>query len=262
MKVNLVIGIAAVAFMTLRYSIFAGSEITNQFPSGEVQFNRANPKMIWGETTNFLRGDYMRGVTIFTSLRSAVNVHSGTIVLSGDSLRLAYPANLYMENCQGPLYLSAATVQGVPSFSTPATNLVTVYLPPVQQRLILTMFDSNGAAVTKTPEGRALGQPLGLKPGTQWTDLPRAGTGRKGMFSLFPREPYQIAFSDEIGAGIALPYSEVKIDWEFNPARYFKLEQVGVYKLSVTLRVYVEGTNAFLKAITLPPVTVPVRVEK
>jgi hypothetical protein len=48
---------------------------------------------------------------------------------------------------------------------------------------------------------------------------------------------------------------------DLDPTKYFKITKQGLYKLTVTQRLYVMDTNTYLKAITLPPVSVKVRVE-
>lgn len=48
---------------------------------------------------------------------------------------------------------------------------------------------------------------------------------------------------------------------DLDPTRYFRIKQPGLYRLTVTQRIYIVDTNTYLKAITLPPVTVAVRVE-
>jgi len=235
---------------------------TNQFPSNEVEYSNANPKMVWGEVTNFFRGDHFGGEPLPTALRSAIDVKNGVIVLSGHPLKVVNPVHFYIENLAGPLYSSpTAYVQGVPSFSVSPTNVVLACMPPFDERLALTLTDSNGIPVTKTSEERALNRPSSLKGKTRWTDLPRAGTGRRGVFSIFPRELFQMAFSDKIGAGVKLSDQEAERAWDFDPTRYFEIEKPGQYKLTVVQRINIEDTNTYLKTIALPQVTVDVRVD-
>jgi len=235
---------------------------TNQFPSNEVEYSNANPKMIWGEVTNFFRGDRFGGVPLPTALRSAINVKNGVIVLSGDPLKVVNSVELYIENIAGPLYESpTAYVQGVPTFEASPTNVVIACMPPLDERLALTLTDTNGLPVTKTSEGRALNRPSSLKGKTRWSDLPRAGTGRRGMFSIFPRQLFQMAFSDKIGAGVRLSGQELERAWDFDPTRYFEIEKPGLYKLTIVQRINIEDTNSYLKTISLPQLTVNVRVE-
>jgi hypothetical protein len=252
----------AVLFLQER-PVCRGTESTNQFPSNEVVFERANPKMIWGEATNFLRGDRTGGKPLATSLRSAINVSNGVFVLSGHLLKVVDPAHLYIENCMGPLYRSPTrSDQGVPAFSVAASNVVWAYMPTLNERLALTLTDANGELVPKTPQGQALGQTPSLKPNTRWTDLPRAGTTRRGAFAIFPRQLFEMAFSDKIGAGIQIQPEETAKMFDFDPTNYFTILKPGLYKLEVIQRLYIEDTNRYLKAIDLPPVTADVRVDK
>ncbi len=135
-------------------------------------------------------------------------------------------------------------------------------MPPVNERFVLSLTDSDGEPVPKTPEGQALNRPPSLKPNTRWTDLPRAGTTQPGTFGLFPKELFKMAFSDKIGAGVSIPNEEVKKMFELDPTNYFLLQKPGRYKLTVIQRLYLEDTNTYLKIISLPPVAVVVRVEK
>ena len=75
--------------------------------------------------------------------------------------------------------------------------------------------------------------------------------------------PKEIAEEDMFGMVLGAETNSLKSGmWELNPARYFIIEKPGLYKLTVIQRLYVADTNSYLKTITLPPVTVDVRVEK
>jgi hypothetical protein len=246
MKTDSIIKFAAIVlaiFFLGKSPACNGTESTNEFPSDEAEYNNANPKVIWGEATNFLRGDHMGGNPVPTSLRSTIDVSNGVIMLSGHPLKVMHPAHLYIENSS-------------------ATNIALACMPPVNERFVLTMTDANGVPVPKTPEGQALGQFSSLKPNTRWIDLPRVGTGIKGTFGIFPKQLFQMAFSDKIGAGISIPSQEVAKMFELDPTKYFIIQKPGLYKLAVIPRLYMEDTNTYLKIITLPPVTMDVLVEK
>lgn len=78
-----------------------GSELTNRITDDQQRYTISNPKMIWGEVTNFIRGD-LSGGSLLTSLRSGIDVSNGIITLSGKPLRLLHPTRLYIENHSGP----------------------------------------------------------------------------------------------------------------------------------------------------------------
>ena len=235
---------------------YGGTELTNQFPSNESEFNNTNPTIIWGGTTNFLRGSHFGGKPLSTSLRSVINASNGVIILSGRPLRVVQPACLYVENIRGQLCYTSTT-----NLYMPMTNVVFAYMPPINERLVLSMTDTNGAPVPKTPEGLLLGQPLSLKPKTRWDDLPRVGTGQIGAFSIFPKQLFQVPFSDKNRTGVSLTDQEVKRDFELDPTRYFIVVKSGLYKLAVVQCFYVEDTNAYLSPITLPALNVNVRID-
>jgi hypothetical protein len=121
------------------------------------------------------------------------------------------------------------------------------------------MTDTNGIPVPKTTLGLAFWQPLALKPNTGWR---RFMINNHARIGLSPKGVKEIPFLDLIGSHLPLTPENMAEAWELNPARYFLLEKPGLYKLTVTQRLYIADTNTYLKVITLPPVTVGVRVEE
>jgi len=113
------------------------------------------------------------------------------------------------------------------------TNLITAYLPEYNERFAVTLIDVNGVAVQKTKEGLSIGESPSLKPNTQQFQA-------KHNLPLWPKSIFM---------------------QELDPVKYFVIEKPGLYKLTLTQRLYVVKTNTFLETITLPPVTVDVRVE-
>ncbi len=99
------------------------------------------------------------------------------------------------------------------------------------------MTDANGKAVPKTAEGRDLGQ-KGLPAKVYWSHWERYGYHGVDL----------------------LPHEDCKL-YPLDPTKYFMIEQPGFYKLTLAQRLYVVDTNTYLKTISLPPVTIDVKVE-
>lgn len=206
---------------------------TNYESSAEAKFRRAKPRMIWGQTTNFIGGEPGNNLMpLSLSLRAGVDAREGVVVLSGQPLKtLNYATlNVFTDSPQ-----------------------VWVGVPPFHESVILSMTGSNGVAVPKTAKGASLGQPLTLKPATTWFRW--AGNRRNPWFKVYSTEG-----SIEM---IILADQEKYATHGFfvvDPTEYFSIKNPGLYQLTVTLRLYVVDTNAYLKPITLPPVTVPMHV--
>lgn len=222
-------------------NVACGTVETNQFRTAAEEWMKANPNVLWGGRTNVVIGDLASsgGNTLKplpTSLWAGVNAKNGEIVFSDQPMQV----------------LSPATV-GV---FTPATKVLRPCLPPLDQSVILSMSDSNSVPVPKTANGLALGQPLTLKPKTtffQW-----AGNNRNPWLACLNTADYDV---------MTIGTSKRKTIWGgqdfvLDPVQYFRITNCGLYKLTITLRLYVVDTNTYLKLITLPPVTVPIRVEK
>ena len=237
--IRLVISILTVLILAANITC-QGVDLTNRVPNSEAQSINVNPKTFWGDMTNFLRGDHFGGKSLPTILRSAINVNNGVIIISGNPLKTIDPAELCIKNIIGSLTTNS---------SISMSNIVLAYMPPFNEALVLAMTDSNNVPVPNTREGLLLGSPLDLKPNTRWINLPRAGSGQPGAMSLWPGEQQ----------GIWSP-TWPKECREFDPLYFFKIKKPGLYKLTVMLRLYVEDTNTYLKAIALPPVTVDVLV--
>lgn len=224
-------------------SICSASESTKRFSSGAAQFTIENPGIVWGHATNFLRGS-ASGECLPTSLRIGVSVTNGVIVLSGKPLKPRYPARVFIQNHSGPPFWTfpAKHDKGPTARVIPTTNWVFAYMPPIDQSLVVTMTDTNGVAVPKTPAGLATGRQPILKPKVTWYRFTRNNHNR---FGLLPMEDYE-----NLGLN------------PLNPAKYFELESPGAYRLTLALRIFVMETNSFMRTVTLPPATVDVLVEK
>jgi hypothetical protein len=219
-----------------------------------------NPPVIWGGETNFLRGAMATGQPLVTSIRAGIQVVGGEIVLSGQPLKLDHPAYIGLENLDTNAYPKPDDL--INSSGASANDVIWMDLPPAKERLQLNMTDSSGATVPKTPEGLSLAQPFSLKPKAGWTQFQPEGTVRRGMVALMPVPGLNSCGVDDWPKSTLPNREELKRGNELDPSRYFILTNTGLYKLTATLSIYVEDTNTCLKPVTLPPVTVDVRVEK
>ncbi len=246
------IAVLATSFCDLSFNSIASTTI-----DGVPYYN---PPVIWGSETNFLRGAMATGQPLVTSIRAGIQVVGGEIVLSGQPLKLEYPAYIGLENLDTNNYPKPDDL--INTGTVPANDVIWMDLPPAKERLQLSMTDSSGAYVPKTPEGLSLGQPFSLKPKTGWMELPREGSGHRGMMALMPVPGLNSCGVDDWPNATFPSQEELKRGKELDPSRYFILTNTGFYKLTATLSIYVEDTNTCLKPVTLPPVTVDVRVKK
>ena len=243
----------ALAIFVPATNFFGHAAETNQPPSAEMEFNQANPKMIWSETTNFITGNPFSSagnilIPMSTSLSLGFNARDGLIILTGKPLKVSSP----------PSYLYVFT----------HSHRVFAGVPPFNQSVILSMTDSNGISLPKTVKGLDLGQPLTLKPKTDW--FLWAGNNRNPWLIDFNTAPHQLITlgnyswhtnSEQIANSPGNKWNVWWLGHVIEPAEYFSIKVPGLYKLTIAVRLYVVNTNTYLKPITLPPVTVPVRVE-
>ena len=222
-------------------SFISRAEDTNGAPNDATNFMRANPKMAWGEKTNVVVGDtgFSGGIgntltPLTVELWAGIDARDGVIVLSGQPSKVVRPTDLHL--------------------FTGATQ-VWIGIPPFNESVTASMTDSNGAPVPKTVKGLALGQPLTLKPETTWT---RWGGNNRNPWA----KVYNIASRQVLTIGTGLEKLTSSGYLVLDPGQYFSIQNPGIYKLTVTLRLYVVETNMFLKPITLPPVSVDVRVQE
>jgi hypothetical protein len=205
--------------------------------SGKGFFTVPESQMVWGQTTNFLRAD-PGGKTKATELRVGMRCTNSIMVLSLRSLKAAQSVSVYLNSRLGrPVWdYPVTTNDGVPTQMV--TNWVDfLFLPPENDRFIITLTDDNGRPVPKTPQGRELGQSP-LRANIFWRDWGKYGCRHCDL----------------------LPWADEEL-YALDPTKYFAIEKTGLYKLTVVQRLYIIDTNAFLKAISLPPVTVDVKVE-
>jgi len=185
-----------------------------------------NPKMIWGETTNFLTGEnHFTGIVrdgqplkpVLTAIRGGIWVSNGLIILSGRPLKVLHMSYKGFENV--------------------STNTIDAFLPTFNERFAVTMFDTNGILVPKSRAGLSLGQSPSLKFNTAWHH--------------WKRYSYMSAHL----------WPKSILMYELDPTKYFVIKKPGLYKLTVIQNLYVVNTNGYLERITLPPVTTDVMVE-
>jgi hypothetical protein len=206
-------------------------------PSDKGFFTVPDSQMVWGESTNFLRAD-PAGTTKATELRVGIRCTNNAMVLSLKPFKVVQSASVYLNSRLGrPVWdYPVTTNDGVP------TQLVTnpvdfLFLPPENDRFVIGVTDSSGQPVPKTAQGRELGQsPLGGR--IFWRNWGKYGCKGCGL----------------------MPWADDEL-YALDPTKYFAIEKSGVYKLTLVQRLYMVDTNAYLKAITLPPVTLDVKVE-
>lgn len=241
--------VALAIFAAAGGCICSAAEI-NQSESTEAKFSRENPGIIWGDTTNFLTGDIYTNVIATplsprpTSLRLAIASENpdSTIVLSGQALKASTP--------QEYLYIFTQCPR------------VWVGVPPFNESVTLSMTDTNGTLLPKTLRGFSLGEPVSLKSKITWLDW--GMNNRNPWFKVFDEAPYPLMFFGKSG-GATNTSDEQNVRWlgrAIEPAEYFSISDPGLYTLTISVRLYVIDTNMYLKPITLPPVSVNVRVEK
>lgn len=195
-----------------------------------------NSKMIFGDTTNVLMGN--------------LRVPGGTITHWLDLVPAVFRAVIDVPNTNGVVILSLSNkipypaLRGYELISSPiivnSNSFVEAYLPRLGEEFVLTMTDTNGVTVPKTTEGKTIGKPDSLKPGTNFTEA--------------RRKHY---FGSPMWPGL----EGIPLQW-LDPAKYFVLEKPGLYKMTFVQRLYIVDSNLCLKSISLPPVKVDVRVEK
>lgn len=202
-------------------------------PLGQILGQPGEVRIIAGETTNIMVGDaYVSGVIhklslVPISLRAVIGIFGNETNIT---------ISLHKKNAVTPVARGYELIQNSPG----ATNKVIVtFLPRLGEQFELTMTDAHGVVVPKTSLAETIGKSDSLKPNTP------AGMARRNNYFYIPQ------WAD-------LPDSH----WEsLDPTKYFALEKPGAYKLVFVQRIYVEDEKTCLKSITLPAVTVNVRVE-
>jgi len=230
-------------------------------PSDETQYRKANPQMVWGEITNFVRIEPW-ATNLPTGMRCALDVRTdGVIVLSGQPLKPVKPAYLLIENATGPLSRLVARDSHGARVAIVETNVVNIYLPPVHQRIALSLKDPEGTPVAQTREGTQLGAPLALGEDTPFYNSTREMRRKRLWRTGVPSRAFaHVTLSDKFDPSMTA--SEIGEMVQLDPTKYFIIKKPGLYKLTATFRFYVHGTNEFLMPITLPSIDVDVRVEE
>ena len=245
MKLSILGALIALWLAAFVMNAACGAAEINQVSPAEKEFNDANPKMLWGNLTNFSASESVSSgqpvPQLSLSLRAGVNVKGGVAILPDKTTKLLPPnADIYV--------------------FTRSPN-VWAGVPPFNESVILSMVDSNGASIPKTKEGLALGKPLTLPPKTTKSWWIR--NNRRGWLRVLSEAPYLVLMigTDTPEAKKLRPdppeHSARWMGMAIDPRRYFSIDKPGRYDLTVTLRLYVIDTNTFLKPITLPPVSIP-----
>ena len=200
-------------------------EVNAQAADGLINLTDVDEaRMLWGEITNVIVGnDRISGT--FSNLPPVNALFRSGIEASNGLISVSLTKNVAVSKS----YMAIENV---------TTNLIIVFLPEYNQRFSVVLTDTNGASVERTSEGHSVGQTPNVNP------IIGESQARRNGYHLLPLWPNDI------------------FEQEINPLRYFVLKEPGDYKLTLTQRLYVEDTNTFLKVITLPPISVDVRVEK
>ncbi len=210
---------------------------TNSWPTDEVAYNAANPKMIWSEPTNIFQECNSR-INITVSVRGGIDASNGIIVLSEKPLKCADDVRLCIENYS-------------------ESNWFFAYMPPIYQCLELGLADSSGAPVAATPAGALFGQKQDVKPGT-----PKYLYSKFHLtpFAISPKGVRQLALSDSISDPHSRSFDQIQSLWRLDPSVYFDLNKTGEFKLTVIEKVYIFDSNSALRMVVLPPIAIPVGV--
>jgi len=236
-----------------------GSPLTNSFPNDEAAYNMSRPRMIWGQATNFETGN-SAGQLFHTTLRSGLDSANGEMLFSIGGNLCLNSTRLCLENCFAPSSpIQGTNLGGVMTFTVPLTNWTDVYLPPVGERLVLSMTDTNNVPVQKTSRGVSMDAPSNLKSMTSVFSYER---GDHQRLAILPGGIVDIPFFDRPRSTDFVSHHDDIETLDLNPGKYFILNQPGLFKLTVTQRLYIVDTNLYLEAVTLPPVSINVQVSK
>lgn len=196
----------------------------------KAQFNVPESQMTWGLTTNFTRGDISAEAAFPAAIKAGIRSPNHAIVLSGNLLRPAPPVSVYLESVSGS--------GGVATNFDP-TNRIWTFVPPTNERMAVSMFTANGDPVPKSTQGLSLGKPPTLD--------------RSAVNFKWDKYGCQCA--------VLLPDRDCEI-YSLDPAAFFDVTAIGRYKLVLVPRIYIIDTNANLKPVELPAVTINVVIEK
>jgi hypothetical protein len=116
---------------------------------------------------------------------------------------------------------------------------IPVYLPNLNEQFDINIVDQNGSNIKKTLGGISIGKSDTLAKSVSHN------LARKYGYKSFPLWPNQTNVLREISIG-----------------NMFSIKTPGSYKMLFTQRVYIVNTNTFLKAITLPSVSVNIEVDE
>jgi hypothetical protein len=228
-----------VTFMTIWMAILTSraSEVITNDPEGNESDRVPDSQMVWGATTNLeVRAPFD---LVPVSFKAGIRSSNGIIVFSRNPPKLLTPVSVYLENVHGrPIWTTPATTNnGVVSHDIEKGEYVGfIFLPPESERLAIVMTNVDGVAMPKTQAGLNLTLPkLG---GKKWGHWDKDGRQDLALLSHADNELYF-----------------------FDPTKYFVIEKAGMYKLRLVQHLYVIGANRLLEPLSLPPVTVDIKVE-
>jgi hypothetical protein len=163
-------------------------------------------------------------------------------------------------SCRGPEILVSIrppTVLNLPTLEltnlTP--NSIRFFWPPPWQRDEIAILDASGLPVPRTERGKLLGKPLPKQIGIRAIDAQRQ---QYYLEQLGPHSEldYQVVVGQYSQGTNKPPVHETTLDL----TRFFALTNPGCYTLTRQARVCFSDTNNVLRLVTLPAVTVPLRV--
>jgi hypothetical protein len=187
--------------------------------------DRLDAEMTWGAVSHLQFRDPDELVSV--AFKVGIFTSNRVIVLRGKPPKLSAPVEVYLENTHGKPYWSDSKSKIIAFF----------FLPPDDEKIAVEMKDAKDVPVPKTAKGASLTSPK-LR-GKKWRQDLRKD-GRK-ILGLLPYQDEQISLLD--------------------PAEYFAIDKPGLYKLELVQHLYVIGNDGLLEPISLPPITINVRVE-
>jgi|SRR5882724_4485574 len=181
--------------------------------------------MAWSASTNFMVGNLHSQASPSRLSPIEVTMRCG--------INVSNRTIVYSLKSQAMLHPAYRAIENI------STNEPWCFQPLPNERFAIELEDSNGNLVKKTKLGQLLGSPVSLRPDTLYTHAYSHGNRYKNFDGL----PKMVSMK------------------EFDISKIFVLERPGLYKLTMSQRLYVVSTNFYLKTIYLPPATVAVRVE-
>jgi hypothetical protein len=220
----------SIIFLLFPVLICSSAPVSNrENPHSKEFYTVPDSQMVWGEPTNLqLKNPFD---IVSAMLKAGIRSSNQEITLAGEPLKPVGRTLVYLKNVYG------RPVWTIPHGTmTPSEYLSCIFLPPVNERMGVTMVDTKGVPVRKTTNGLNLTPPA--LEGKKWNHWER---DQRECISLLSHEDAEV--------------------YPLDPTKYFALEKPGLYKLTLIQHIYIIDTNNLLKAVDLPPVTIDVKVE-